>query len=72
MHLLSLTLAGEPGFASSEGEAAGWQLMNEPMGLRWPLVIHFRGRIPRPAGYPETPRILADHFKKTRLDRGIP
>jgi hypothetical protein len=34
MHLLSLTLAGEPGFASSEGEAAGWQLMNEPMSVR--------------------------------------
>jgi DNA-binding XRE family transcriptional regulator len=37
-----------------------------------PFVIRLRGRIPYPAGYPETPRTLADHLKKARLDRGIP
>jgi transcriptional regulator with XRE-family HTH domain len=35
-------------------------------------VIRLRGRIPHPAGYPETPRTLADHLRKARLDRGIP
>jgi hypothetical protein len=33
-------------------------------------VIRLKGRIPHPAGYPETPRTLADHLKKARLDRG--
>jgi DNA-binding XRE family transcriptional regulator len=46
--------------------------MYEPLGLRGPFVIRLRGRIPRPAGYPETPRTLGDHLKKARLDRGIP
>jgi DNA-binding XRE family transcriptional regulator len=63
---------GGPGFASSEGDAAGWQLMHEPLGLRGPFVIRLRGRIPHPVGYPETLRTLADHLKKARLDRGIP
>src|ERR1700719_2173520 len=48
------------------------QIGNEPPGLRGPFVIRLRGRIPHPAGYPETPRTLADHLKKARLDRGFP
>jgi hypothetical protein len=33
-----LGVAG-PGFASSEGDAAGWQLMNESLGVRAPCVM---------------------------------
>jgi hypothetical protein len=31
-------VAGGPGFASSEGDAAGWQLMNEPLGVYCPFA----------------------------------
>ncbi|HVR08824.1 MAG TPA: hypothetical protein VMW75_12315 [Thermoanaerobaculia bacterium] len=34
---------------ASEGDAPGWQLMDEPLGVRCPFVIRLRGRIPRPA-----------------------
>ena len=34
-------VAGGPGFASSEGDAAGWQLMNESLGVRGPFVSAF-------------------------------
>lgn len=66
-----LGVAG-PGLVSSEGDAEEWQLMNESLGLRGPFVIHLRGRIPHPAGYPECPRTLGDHLKKARLNRGLP
>lgn len=46
--------------------------VHEPLEMCGPFVIRLRGRIPHPAGYPETPRTLADHLKKARLDRGIP
>jgi hypothetical protein len=44
--------------------------MHTTLGLRGPFVIHLRGRIPRPAGYPETPRTLADHLKEAQLHGG--
>jgi ribosome-binding protein aMBF1 (putative translation factor) len=46
--------------------------MHTFLGVRGPFVIRLRGRIPHPAGYSETPRTLADHLRKARLDRGIP
>jgi hypothetical protein len=67
----ALGVARRSRLPSSEGYAAGWQLMNESLGVRGPFVIRLRGRIPHPAGYLESPLTLADHltgFKITRVE----
>jgi transcriptional regulator with XRE-family HTH domain len=33
--------------------------------------VHRRGRKPRPAGYREEPKALADHLRKRRIDLGL-
>jgi hypothetical protein len=45
--------------------------MNEPWGLRGPFVIRLRGRIPHPAGYPETQCDNIPSIDKRQLDRAV-
>lgn len=43
-----------------------------PWGCVHLFSLTLRGRISRPAGYLASPRTLADHLRKVRLDRGLP
>jgi DNA-binding XRE family transcriptional regulator len=63
------TLSCSRGWESGRGGES--QEVHTTLGLRGPFVIRLRGRIPHPAGYPETLRTLADHLKKARLDHGM-
>jgi hypothetical protein len=59
-----------PRLASSEGDAAAWQLMNEPLGLRACFLIE-SSRQGFPPRLPANPRTVGEHLKKALLDRGI-